>query len=124
MRLTSYLKEDVVSQAMDIPEPKVGGDYPSEKVNRYIEIINKALQAMTKKEENEANDAIVADLRDKKKKWSNVDKETKPKKTKTEPPPEQQEPPPEEPPAEQPPQQAPPPAKEEGVVKNLRMFLR
>lgn len=104
MRYLKYLKEDSVSKAMDLPEPKVGEDYPSEKIERYIEIINAALKDMTKRKESEANDAIISDLRDKKKKWSNVDKETKPTKTKLEVPPNQEEPPPpeeEEPPPEQ-----------------------
>ena len=99
MRYFRYLtEENIVSKALNIPEPKVGGDYPPEKVQRYIETINKALEAMKKKEENDANDAIVQDLRNKVKSWQNVDKETKPIKTKKEVPPEQQqeEPPPEE----------------------------
>ena len=63
-------------------------------------MIDDALAAMKSKEENETNDAIVQDLRDKKKKWANVDKETEPKKTVTEPPPEQEPPPEKEPPPE------------------------
>lgn len=82
------LKEDEISQALKIEEPKIGRNYPSEKVKRYMEMIDNALEAMKSKEENETNDAIVQDLRDKKKKWSNVKKETKPVKTQTEVPPE------------------------------------
>jgi hypothetical protein len=108
MKFKNYLiTEDAVSKALDLPEPDVGGDYPQEKVERYIKIIDSAMEAMTKKEESEANDAIVADLRDKKKKWENVKKETKPVKTKLEVPPGEEEgggpPPPqaeEEPPPE------------------------
>jgi hypothetical protein len=124
MRYNNFLNEDVVSSALGLGEPEVGKSYPSEKVKRYLEMINKALSAMTKKEENDANDSIVQDLRDKKSKWSNVDKETKPKKTITEPPPEQQqeEPPPEE---EQPP---PPPKKkkkeeEEQQESKIKQFI-
>lgn len=125
MKLQKYLNEGAVSKALDLPEPKVGGDYPPEKVKRYIEIIDKALAEMSNKEESESNDAIVADLRDKKKKWKNVKQEVKPKKTKTEPPPEQQqeEPPPEEqPPPEQ--EQLPPEKKEDIIIKHLAMLLK
>ena len=108
MRLKNFLNEDIVAQALDLPEPEVGDKYPPEKVNRYLEIINKALDAMKKKEENDANDAIVADLRDKKEKWGNVEKETKPVKTKTEPPPGEEEKPPEAAPPEEEPKEAEP----------------
>lgn len=120
MRLKNFLNEDIVKQALDLPEPETGGDYPSEKVKRYLDMINKALEAMKKKEENDANDAIVADLRDKKEKWSNIDKETKPVKLKPSEPPTEKEPaeptPPEEkepPPEKEPPQEEPPPEEEE-----------
>ena len=124
MKLKNFLKEGIVQQALNIPEPEVGGDYPPEKVKRYMEIIDKALDAMKDKDNNDANDAIVADLRDKKKKWGSVDKETKPTKTKTEIPPEQrqdddpdvQNPPPEEeepPPEEKPKDEEPPPEEDE-----------
>lgn len=107
MKLLKYLtEENVVSKALSLPEPKVGGDYAPEKVKRYIEMINKALDAMKKKEENDTNDAIVQDLRNKKKAWQNVDKETKPVKVKkeepVEPPPEEEEQEPQPPPQEQP----------------------
>jgi hypothetical protein len=92
MKFKKYLtEENVISKALALPEPEVGGEYPPEKVKRYLELINKALEAMKNKEENETNDAIVQDLRDKKKKWSNVDKETKPTKTKYAPPPKDDE---------------------------------
>jgi len=111
MRFNNYLTEDIVSKALALEEPKVGGDYAPEKAKRYVELINQALEAMRKRDESEANDAIVQDLRDKKKKWSNINKSTKPTKTKQEePPPEQEEPPPEQEEPEQ--QQEPPPAKE------------
>jgi hypothetical protein len=124
MGLRNYLtEEDIVTKALELPEPEVGGDYAPEKGKRYVEIINKALDAMKKKEENDANDAIVADLRNKKKAWKNVDKETKPVKTVKEIPPEQQQdddpdqanPPPEEepPPEKEPEEEEPPPEEEE-----------
>jgi hypothetical protein len=111
MRFRKYLKEDAVSAALNIPEPEVGKKYPPEKVKRYIQQIDAAISAMAKKEESEANDAVISDLRDKKSKWSNVKKETKPTKTKQqEPPPDQEEPPPEE---EPPPDQGGGPPEEE-----------
>jgi len=107
MRYNNFLlNEDAISKALGLGEPEVGKSYASEKVKRYIEMINAALTAVKSKEENDANDSIVQDLRDKKKKWSNVKQETKPKKTITEPPPEQQQ---EEPPPEE--EEEPPPKK-------------
>lgn len=127
MKLKKFLIESDISKALDLPEPEVGEDYPSEKAKRYIDIIDKALESMKSKEENDSNDAIVADLRDKKKKWSNVDKETKPTKVKKDIPPEQQQaddpdvanpPPEEEPPPEDAPEEEPPPEEEEEEPKN------
>ena len=107
MNLRQLLEGDIVDQALGLPEPAVGDDYASEKVKRYLEIINQALDAMRKKENNDENDAIVADLRDKKKKWSGVDKETKPVKVK------QEEPPPEDDEKGEKPEEEPPPEEEE-----------
>lgn len=116
MRYLKYLnEEDVIQKALALDEPETGKDYPSEKVKRYLELINKALEAMKSKEENDTNDSIVQDLRDKKKKWSNVDKETAPKKTKLEVPPDQQE---EPPPEQAPPQEQQP--RESKLVKALK----
>lgn len=121
MRYLKYLKEeDAISRALDIEEPDVGAKYPHEKVERYIEMIDAGIKAMTKKEESEANDAIMADLRDKKDKWENVKKETKPTKTKLEVPPgeeDQGEPPP----PEEEEDNRPPPNKkqEESVILGL-----
>lgn len=92
MRLLNYLKEDIIQKALEIEEPEVGKKYPSEKVKRYLKMIEDALKEMKKKQENDTNDAIVQDLRDKKDKWKNLDKETKPVITKQEePPPEEEE---------------------------------
>jgi hypothetical protein len=88
------MNEGKVQDALNLPEPKVGDEYPPEKVKRYIQIIDAALAEMKNKKETDANDSIVQDLRDKKKKWQNVDKETKPTKTKLELPPDKEEPPP------------------------------
>jgi hypothetical protein len=126
MKYQNFLiKEDAVSSALGLDEPEVGKSYASEKVKRYVKMIDAALSAMKNKEENDANDSIVQDLRDKKKKWSSVDKETKPKKTITEPPPEQQqeEPPPEQ--EEEPPppkEEEPPPEEEEDKKKKKKKF--
>lgn len=109
-----FINEDKVKDALNLPEPKVGDEYPPEKVKRYINMIDSALAEMKNKEENDANDSIVQDLRDKKKKWQNVDKETKPTKTKLEVPPDQQQ---EEPPPEQ--QQEQPPPQESILRKYL-----
>jgi hypothetical protein len=107
MLIEKYLgeQESVISKALSLPEPKVGGEYPSEKVARYIKIIDNAIKAMAKKEESDTNDAIMEDLRDKKSKWKNVDKETKPTRTKLEVPPDQEEEPPPPPEEEEPDQQ-------------------
>lgn len=87
------LKEDSVQKALSLPEPKVGENYAPEKVERYIKIIDSALEKMKSKKENDANDAIIQDLRNKRKAWGNVDKETKPVKVKKEEPPPEQAPP-------------------------------
>jgi len=123
MKFKNYLKEDAISKALDLPEPDVGGDYPQEKVERYIKIIDAAMSAMTKKEESEANDAIVSDLRDKKKKWQNVKKETKPVKTKLEVPPGEEEG--DGPPPPQDKEEEPPPKKQEEntILRLLRKML-
>jgi len=117
MKLRQLLEGSIIDQALSLPEPEVGGDYASEKVKRYIEICTKALDAMKSKDNNDANDAIVADIRDKKKKWGNVDKETAPVKVKQEePPPEDEEDPKGEPPPEEeepPPEEEEPPPEEE-----------
>jgi hypothetical protein len=110
MRYLKYLKEDAVSAALDIPEPEVGENTP-EKVKRYPTDHRCCYKCNDKKDESEANDAVISDLRDKKSKWSNVKKETKPTKTKQqELPPDQEEPPPEE---EPPPDQGGGPPEEE-----------
>lgn len=121
MKFYKFINEDKISAALSLPEPEVGGDYPKEKVERYIKIIDAAMSAMTKKEESEANDAIVADLRDKKKKWQNVKKETKPVKTKLEVPPGEEEgggpPPPRE-------EEEPPPKKNKQEENSILRLLR
>lgn len=114
MKYLKYLNEGSVQKALDLPEPKIGGDYAPEKVKRYIKMIDAALAEMSKKEENDANDAIVQDLRNKKKAWQNVDQETKPVKTKQELPPEEKEPPPEPEEKE---------VKENLIVKHIAMLL-
>lgn len=117
MKYLNYLREDAIKKALAIKEPETGGKYPSEEVERYKKMIDAAMKQASKLEQSEANDAIIADLRDKKKKWSNVDSETKPVKIKQEePPPEDQqddggEPPPED-------QQEEPPPEEEGDEEN------
>lgn len=121
MRYFKYLTEDVVSSALSLPEPKVGGNYPPEKVKRYISMIEKALSAMSNKEESESNDAIVADLRDKKSKWKNVKSETKPKKTINEPPMDQQEEPPPEDQQDDQDKQPPPQKKESTLLKYFNL---
>lgn len=115
MRYSNYLKEDSITKALNLEEPKIGSEYPSEKIERYLKIIDAAIKDMTKKEENDSNDSIIADLRDKKKKWENVKKETKPVKTKLEVPPEQEE----EPPPEEPPAKEPPPPNESRLIKYI-----
>lgn len=103
MKFHKFINEDRIQDALSLPEPKIGNDYATEKIKRYLKIIEDALKAMKNKEENDANDAIIQDLRNKKKAWKNVNQETKPVKTKTEIPPEkEEEPPPEEEPKQQP----------------------
>lgn len=92
MKYMKYLKEnDAIQTALNLPEPEVGKKYADEEVERYLKIIQTALEAMKNKKENDTNDSIEEDLRDKKSKWENVDKETKPAKTKPTNPPGEQE---------------------------------
>jgi len=117
MKYLKYLTEDTVTKALALPEPEIGGDYATEKVERYIKMIEAALDSMTKKKENDANDAIVQDLRTKKKAWENVDQQTKPVKIKKD---GEGEPPPEETP---PPEEKEKEVVKESVIKHLTMLL-
>jgi hypothetical protein len=86
MRLEKYIKEeDVVQKALALDEPEVGGDYSEDYVNKRKDIITAALESI--KGDDEATEAMIADLKDKLDKWENVKKETKPKKPA--PPPEE-----------------------------------
>lgn len=123
MRLKRYLIESAIQDALDLPEPTVGGRYSEEQVKKYLDLIEKAIKEVGKKEDNEANAAILNDLEDKKEKWSNVEKETKPVKTKQEPPPEDKEKDGEEElPSEEPeePEEEPPPEDDDEEEKDKK----
>lgn len=123
MRYFKYLFENEISKALDLGDPHVGAEYPPEKVERYVEIIDKAIKVMKGREENDSNDAIVADLLSKRKKWLNMKKEIKPTKTKLEIPPEQEEEP--EPEQEEEEEQNPPEQKESklNIILNSKRKL-
>ena len=96
MRFSRYLKEDVIKTAINIEEPKVGRKYSDKLVTKRIDIIQSAIKKLEGKVDDESTEAIMADLEDKRGKWSNVDKETEAPKAVA--PPEtagEEEPPPE-----------------------------
>ena len=80
MRLTQYLnEEDVIKRGLSVDEPEVGEDYTEEEVTDHLLPVLAALDHLRKKGiESDADEAIFRDLKDKKDKWENVDKETKP----------------------------------------------
>ena len=77
MRFVRYLKEDVIKQALNISEPETGRKYSDKLVTKRIDIINQAMKKLEKSVDDEAGEAQMADLEDKRGKWSNVDQETK-----------------------------------------------
>ena len=97
MRFSKYLKEDVIKTAINIEEPKIGRKYSDKLVTKRIDIIQSAIKKLEGQVDDESTEAVMADLEDKRGKWSNVDKETKAPKA-VEPPAEPgegEEPPPE-----------------------------
>jgi hypothetical protein len=77
MRLAKFMKEDT-TDALNVDEPEVAKKYSEEYVAKRISIIQDALKKVRGKSmDDEAKEAIMADLNDKLDKWENVDKETK-----------------------------------------------
>jgi len=78
MRLAKFMKEDITTDALEIGEPEVGKKYSDDYVSKRVDILQKALKKIRGKAMNDdAKEAIMADLNDKLDKWENVDKETK-----------------------------------------------
>lgn len=78
MRFVKFMKEDV-TDALEVNEPEVGKKYSDEYVSKRIDIIQNAIKKVRgQKMNDDAKEAIMADLNDKLDKWENVDKETKP----------------------------------------------
>ena len=76
MRLEKFMREDT-SDALNVDEPEVAKKYSDDYVAKRIAIIQDALKKIRGKAMNdEAKEAIMADLNDKLDKWENVDKET------------------------------------------------
>lgn len=77
MRLDKFMREDT-SDALNVNEPEVSKKYSDEYVAKRIAIIQDALKKIRGKSmDDEAKEAIMADLNDKLDKWENVDNETK-----------------------------------------------
>ena len=77
MRFVKFMKEDV-TDALEVNEPEVGKKYSDEYVSKRIDIIQNAIKKVRgQKMNDDAKEAIMADLNDKLDKWENVDKETK-----------------------------------------------
>jgi len=88
MRFTRFLKESVIDDALKVDEPSVRRKYSEEGVKKKLDLIQKAIKELRNndKYDDDAKDAIMADLEDKQDKWSNVDSETKPPKPVAPPP--------------------------------------
>jgi hypothetical protein len=88
MRFTRFLKESVIDDALKVDEPSVRRKYSEEGVKKKLDLIQKAIKELrgSSKYDDDAKDAIMADLEDKQDKWSNVDSETKPVKVAQAPP--------------------------------------
>ena len=77
MRLAKFMREDT-TDALNVDEPEVAKKYSEDYVAKRISIIQAALKKVRGKSmDDEAKEAIMADLNDKLDKWENVDKETK-----------------------------------------------
>ena len=78
MRFKEFLKEDTVKTALNLDEPETGAKYDDEAVKKRIDLINKAIKELRAKSDmdDNAKEAMLADLNDKLDKWENVDKET------------------------------------------------
>ena len=88
MRFVRFMNEDV-TDALEVNEPEVGKKYSDEYVSKRIDIIQAAIKKVRgQKMNDDAKEAIMADLNDKLDKWENVDKETKPPIAGPEAPPE------------------------------------
>jgi len=91
MRLNRYIREeDIVKTGLDTDEPEVNRKYSKESIKKRIDIIKSAINAAEEqKGDEDAKEAVIADLEDKLDKWKNVEGETKPAPP---PPPEEEEP--------------------------------
>lgn len=78
MRFVKFLNEDVIKTALNIDEPETGKKYSDDRIAVRKKTLEKALKAADKKKfaNDDAREAIMADLQDKLDKWSSVDKET------------------------------------------------
>ena len=81
MRLLKFLEENVVQDALAVDEPEVGGKYDDDMINKRLDLIQKAIKELRGKEmDDDAKEAMMADLNDKLDKWENVEQEIKPTK--------------------------------------------
>ena len=116
MRFTRFLKEDVVSKALEISEPEYKKKYDPDIAERYMATLQIAIQKLREKykgndydpetdvdnPELEADEAKLKDLQDKYNKWEKIasgeaeKEEAKPEEAKPQQQPEQQQPEPEE----------------------------
>jgi len=81
MRFKRFLIEDSISSALSLDEPEVGRKYGTSAVKRKLEMIQSAINTLSKKQQTDATEAQMADLEDKLDKWQNVDSETEPADT-------------------------------------------
>jgi hypothetical protein len=76
-------KKGIIQKALAIDEPEVGDDYTDIEKKKNLDIIQKALDHASDKNQK-VDISVIKDLRDKKAKWIKVKIESKPTKTKTE----------------------------------------
>jgi hypothetical protein len=78
-KFKAFLQETSVQSALDIDEPEVGKKYDDEAVaDRKSRLLAAIKQLRGQTVDDEAKEAMMADLNDKLDKWENVDSETAP----------------------------------------------
>lgn len=80
MRFNKFLQENVVQDALALSEPEIGKKYPDAVIAKKKSLIQQAISSLEGKKmaNDEAKEAMMADLVDKQEKWNNVEKETAP----------------------------------------------
>lgn len=92
-------EEGIITSALKIPEPEIGGKYEDIEVEGYLKDLKLAIDKQKKIAESAGDDrkdveiATLKDLTDKLEKWENWEEEVKAPERPVQEPPEGQEPP-------------------------------